>query len=63
MRLSAICRSDSARTRAAANSIASGIPSSRRQMSANQFGVLADGVECGSCALRPVGEQRDGLVV
>ena len=61
-RLSRISVNESARTRAAANSMASGMPSSRPQISATSGFVGSDG-EIRSHAPRAFGEQFDRLVV
>ena len=60
--MSTICASESARTRAAASSIASGMPSRRRQMSAMSGRIVVGDAEIRPGATSTVGEQFDRLV-
>ena len=61
-RLSRISSSDSARTRAAASSMASGMPSRRRQISVTTVGVVVGDGEIGPGTAGAVAEQLDRLV-
>ena len=61
-RLSTISASDNARTRAAASSIASGMPSRRRQISRHRRGIVVGDGEIGPSTAGTVGEQLDGFV-
>ena len=61
-RLSTISVSDNARTRAAASSIASGIPSRRRQISATAAALSSLTAKSGPGMPSPVGKQLDRFI-